>query len=81
MGSASWEEFVNMVRQFYANLDAKCRSNRKTFELTSMVNKKSITITSQEVALFLILMLVSFASAWIVTSNKMMSRVLSHEDL
>jgi hypothetical protein len=33
-----------MISQFFANIGAKSSSNAKTFELTSMVNEKPITI-------------------------------------
>jgi flagellar biosynthesis protein FliR len=49
------EVFVNMVRKVYANFGVNFRSNRKTFELTSMVNKKPITTILQEFSLFLML--------------------------
>lgn len=47
--------FTEIVRQFYANPGTNSRINEKVFEVSSMVNRRHITITLKDVALCLML--------------------------
>jgi len=47
--------FTETVRQFYANPRTNSRINEKVYEVSSMVNKRHITVTLKDGALYLML--------------------------